>query len=210
MPMKMLSLPVAVSLMALGTAVWGVQKARAAGPPATRPADAVQRIPLTISGGFDTDPRDHGRPVILIAAALKVPEQVFRNAFKNVHPAPAGQEPDPRQVRRNKEVLLRALAPYGVTNDRLDEVSNYYRYQPGRGELWRHKQASGYAAVRDGVVTGVDVTDPGSGYSSPPMVLIPSMPAVKLKATIAFGTDFAKNGSIEEIVVEGPLQSVVP
>jgi hypothetical protein len=201
--MKILPLLVVTLLIALEATVFATVKVRPGSEPASKPADRDKRIPMAFSGGFDTDPRDHGRPVALIAAALKVPEEVFRKAFSNVRPAPAGHEPDPQQVRKNKEVLLRALSPYGVTNERLDEVSNYYRYRPGR-ELWRHAPAVAYATVRDGMVTGVVVTDPGSGYSSPPIVSIPSMSDVKLKATIVFGTDFAKNGSIKEILVEGP------
>lgn len=201
-PMRILPLLVLVTLIAVVKAMWGVQRANATGPSATKPSETDHRVPLTFSGGYDTDPRDHGRPVILIASALKVPEQVFRDAFKNVHPAPAGQEPDPRQVRRNKEVLLKALAPYGVTNERLDEVSNYYRYRPARDDLWRHKPASGYATLRDDAVSGVVITDAGSGYSSPPKISIPPMPDVKLKATLLFDSDIRRNGSIEQISVE--------
>jgi hypothetical protein len=128
----------------------------------TRAAETeAARVPLTITGGHDTDPRDHGRPVVLVAAALKVPDQVFRDTFANVRPAPAGQHPDPEQVRKNKAALMDGLGKYGVTNDRLDEVSNYYRYRPNnRGDIWRHKDAAGYAVVKDGKVTEVVVTDP--------------------------------------------------
>ena len=42
------------------------------------------------------------------------------------------------------------LGRLGVTNERLDEVSDYYRYQPQRGQLWRTRSAKGYAPVEDG------------------------------------------------------------
>jgi hypothetical protein len=161
------------------------------------------RVALTFTGGYDTDPRDRGRPVILIAAALHVPSDVFRQAFSNVKPAPAGQQPDPDQVRKNKQTLMASLGPYGVTDDRLNTVSNYYRYNRSRGEMWRATPAAGYAAVRNGVVTGITITDPGSGYSSPPSLSVPSMTNVTLTATLSFSTDFAKNGSIKEIQI-GP------
>src|SRR5205823_915861 len=110
------------------------------------------RVAVRFTGGHETDPQDHGRPVALIAAALGVPAEVFRAAFRNVRPAPAGQEPEPGQVRQNKEALLRALGPYGVTNERLDTVSNYYRYNRSRGEMWPTAPATADATVRNGVV----------------------------------------------------------
>ena len=70
---------------------------------------------------------------------------------------------------------MAALAPYGVTNERLDTVSNYYRYVRSRGELWPTQPAAAYALVRRGVVTGYVVTSGGSGYSSPPIVTVPGM-----------------------------------
>src|SRR5205085_868897 len=127
------------------------------------------RLPLTFSGGYETDRRDGGRPVVLIAAALKVPDEVFRETFTHVTPA-RGREPEEAQVRLNKQALMRGLGPYGVTDERLNEVSNYYRYNGSKGQMWRNAPAAGYATVRDGVVTGVVVTDGGAGYSSEPTV----------------------------------------
>ena len=86
------------------------------------PADSV-----VFTGGYETDLRDHGRPVALIAAALGVEPEVFRQAFSNVKPARGGA-PSAARVRANKEVLMSALGKQGITNDRLDTVSNYYRY----------------------------------------------------------------------------------
>jgi hypothetical protein len=170
-----------------------IPTARAAEPDETR-------VPLTITGGHDTDPRDRGRPVVLIAAALKVPDQVFRDTFSHVRPAPAGQQPDPEQVRNNKAALMDGLGKYGVNNERLDEVSNYYRYRPNnRGDIWRHKDAAGYAVVKDGKVTEVVITEPGAGYTSAPTVTVDGMKDVKLKVTVAYGTELEKNGSLNEI-----------
>ena len=45
------------------------------------------KVPLTFSGGLDTDPQDHGRPVVLVAAGLGVKPEVFREAFRGVTPA---------------------------------------------------------------------------------------------------------------------------
>jgi hypothetical protein len=169
--------------------------------PTSRPAETGLRIAVAFTGGHDTDPRDHGRPVALIAAALNVPPDVFRKVFSGVTPAPGGRRPDPVQVRANKDILLGGLGPYGVTNDRLDNVSNYYRYNPAGGQLWRTTPAAAYATVRDGVVTGVTITNPGSGYSSPPDVSLQGIPKVSLKAAISFSTDLRKNGAIKEITV---------
>ena len=169
--------------------------------PGERPATGAEetRVPVTIRGGHETDPQDRGRPVALVAGALGVPAEVFRAAFRNVTPAPAGQEPAPEQVRRNKEALLRALAPHGVTNERLDTVSNYYRYNPRRGELWPTTPAAAYATVRQGVVTGFAITTPGAGYSSPPEISVPGLPGVRVKAALSFSTDFRKNGALSSL-----------
>jgi hypothetical protein len=160
------------------------------------------RVPLVFSGGHETVGVDRGRPVILIASALKVPPEVFRQAFANVHPAPAGQEPEPGQVRQNKEVLMMALSPFGVTNERLDEVSNYYRYRRQSGELWRHTEAEGYAEIEGGTVARIVITRPGSGYSSPPTVTIAEMPGLSLSAHLAFTSNLAENGSIKDIGIQ--------
>jgi hypothetical protein len=184
----------------------------ATNPPAS-PAPALAAAPgvaVTFTGGYETDPRDGGRPVVLIAAALKVPANVFRKAFSNVKPARGGQEPDLAQVSKNKQTLMSSLGPYGVTNERLDTVSNYYRYRPGNGELWRHTPATAYATIQNGVVTAVTIVDPGSGYSSPPTISIPGIANANLTATLSFGDDFAKNGSIKEIAIAAPAAPSPP
>src|SRR3954451_20959339 len=125
------------------------------------------KIPVTFSGGHETDPKDHGRPVVLVAAALDVKPEVFRKAFSGVTPA-RGRGPTGDEARRNKEALMKVLGPYKVTNDRLDEVSDYYRYRPQASELWPTKPAKAYSIVDGGRIKKVIVTEPGAGYSSPP------------------------------------------
>jgi hypothetical protein len=174
--------------------------ARAADP-------TVIQVPLVFSGGHDTDPRDHGRPVVLIAAALKVTPQVFHDAFSKVHPAgPNAGGPTDAEARANKKVLLDALSKYGVTDERLNEVSNHYRYRSWVGELWPTVAAAGYATVSNGVVTGFVVTTPGSGYSSPPTVTVQGMANVQAVATLGFSTDFDKNGAVQSIALAAPAK----
>ena len=159
------------------------------------------RVPVVFTGGYETDPQDHGRPVVLIAAALGVPTEAFREAFRHVKPAPAGTEPQPDQVRQNKAALLQALGRYGVTNDRLDEVSNYYRYNRSRGEMWRNTPAAAFATVRNGVVTGFTITNPGSGYSSVPQVSVPGVSGLRATVTLSFSKEFRRNGAIGAVAL---------
>jgi len=161
--------------------------------------DGAIRVPVVITGGHDTAPRDRGRPVDLVAGALGVPPEVFREAFSHVHPAPAGMRPTQSEVRANKDALLDALGRYGVTNDRLDEVSNYYRYVRSRGEMWPTTEATAYALVKHGVVVAYVVTNGGSGYSSPPEISVPSVPGATGTAHLTFSSDFDRNGSISSI-----------
>jgi hypothetical protein len=177
-------------------------KPAAAARPAVPLAPGEQRLAVTFAGGHDTDPRDGGRPVILVAAALGVPADVFRQTFANVRPAAAGQEPEPAQVRKNKAALMKGLSPYGVTNDRLDEVSNHYRYVARRGELWTNRPATAYATVKDGVLTGITVVDPGAGYTTPPTVTVEGRPDLAATAELAFGTDLTTNGSVRAVTVK--------
>jgi hypothetical protein len=170
--------------------------AAACGLQASARAAGEEKAPLVFTGGHETDPRDRGRPVALVAGALGVPPEVFREAFRKVRPAPAGKEPEPEQVRRNKQVLMEALGPHGVTNERLDEVSNYYRYVPGRGKLWPVKAAAGYAVIKDGKVTAVVIAEPGSGYNALPKVTVAGHPELSIKAALVFDRDLKKNGSI--------------
>jgi hypothetical protein len=132
-----------------------------------------------------------------------VPSDVFRKVFSNVKPAPAGQEPDPAQVRLNKQALMQGLSPYGVTDERLNAVSNYYRYNRSKGEMWPITPATAYATIQNGVVTGFTITNPGSGYSAPPTVSVAGMPGLKAIVTLTYDTDFKKNGSVSKIMLSG-------
>jgi hypothetical protein len=158
------------------------------------------RVPLTFSGGHETDPRDRGRPVILIAAALGVTPEIFREAFSGVTPSRNGP-PTGEEARRNKEALMKVLGPHGITNGRLDEVSNYYRYQPQRGDLWKHKAAQGHAVIENGQIKQLVVTDAGAGYSSPPQVSLQGFESTQLQATVQYGKDLRSNGGIKSVAV---------
>jgi hypothetical protein len=166
----------------------------------TVPSTTSAGVTVTISGGHETDPRDGGRPVVLIASALGVPAEVFRTAFSGVTPA-RGAEPAPAQVRANKAALLRVLAPYGITNARLDQVSNYYRYNGSAGQMWPTTAATAAATVVDGQVTGLSITNPGSGYSSPPTISVTGAGVVSAVATVAYTTAFATNGSVSGVTL---------
>jgi hypothetical protein len=191
-----LTAPASLFVLATGTAVGQTQQGSSSSQ-----VSQQSQVPLVFSGGHETDPQDRGRPVILIAGALGVPPQVFRTAFRQVRPARAGTEPEPAQVRQNKSALMAALRPYGVTNERLDTVSNYYRYVRSRNESWPVKAAVGYAVVQNGIVLRYVITDGGSGYSSPPQVTIKDLPGATGTAQIAYGPAFDRNGSVSSVVV---------
>ncbi|HZZ43106.1 MAG TPA: hypothetical protein VFE58_09220 [Tepidisphaeraceae bacterium] len=161
--------------------------------------DGETKVAVTLSGGHDTEGKDRGRPVVLVAAGLGVPAEVFREAFTHVKPAGPGQQPDPDQVRQNKKALMDRLAKYGVTNDRLDEVSNYYRYRRESGKLWRNEPAKAYAVVKDGVITRFVIDAAGAGYSSAPTVTVEGMPDIKATAAVSYGKDLKTNGSVSAI-----------
>jgi hypothetical protein len=179
--------------------VWGAI-AIALVPSLTR-ADSAPAV--KVSGGHVTKSVDKGRPVILVASALGVPESVFRYAFSKVTPAPAGSEPDPDQVNKNKEALLGVLGPYGVTNDDLDRVSNYYRYNGSANEMWPTKAAVLRATLRNGKVTAIRVVSGGAGYTSAPKITVAGHPEVKAKAKLAYDKTFARNGRVVSVSVSG-------
>ncbi|MCW2974662.1 MAG: hypothetical protein JWN72_2935 [Thermoleophilia bacterium] len=158
---------------------------------------------VLVTGGHVTVRRDDGRPVVLIAAALGVPTTVFRTAFSGVTPAIGGAEPAGAQVQLNKAALLRVLAPYGVTNERLDEVSNFYRYMGADGATWRQAAARATVTVRDGRVASVRLRSGGAGYSSLPTLRVAGYPQLRLSAKLAYGTNLATNGRIAQISVAG-------
>lgn len=155
---------------------------------------------VLFSAGYETNPVDRGRPVSLIAAALGVKPEVFRDAFSRVNPSRGG-EPSAALARANKKALMDALGKHGVTNDRLDAVSNYYRYNGRAGEVWKRTPASARAIVRNGKVTGFTITNPGAGYTTPPTVFVAGHGDVRVKATIEFTRDFKTNGRVRTLTV---------
>lgn len=158
---------------------------------------------VVITGGLNTDPRDKGRPVVLIAAALGVPTEVFREAFSGVTPSGLDSQPSHELAQRNKAALMKVLAPYGITNERLDEVSNFYRYNGNRTATWQKTPATATVIVTDGVVTGVTITNPGAGYSSTPTITITGPTGtVTAKAVVTNTQDFKTNGSISSITLD--------
>jgi hypothetical protein len=172
-----------------------------AAEPKELPKD-VTRVPVVFAGGHDTGPVDHGRPVILIAAALGVAPEVFREAFSHVHPAgPGSGGPTDAEARANKAALMNALGKYGITDDRLNAVSNFYRYPPGRGNLWKNRPAAANALVKNGAVIGYEITDGGAGYSTAPTVTVPDVKGVAAKVEISFGKDMETNGAVSSITV---------
>ena len=197
------SLAAGISVLVLATAAVVTMKA-SADTPKPQPGE----VAVTLTGGHDTDKRDGGRPVALIAAALGVPDEIFRDAFSHVHPAQNGG-PTGDEARKNKHELLSRLEKHGVTNDRLDEVSNFYRYRPQNGELWKHKDAVVFATVKDGKVTGFRIAEPGYGYSSPPTLGIEGTPKPAFsgvpKIALLFDKELEKNGSIKSVTQIPPM-----
>ncbi len=156
-------------------------------------------VSVTIIGGFETDLRDHGRPVVLIASMLGVTPDVFREAFSGVTPAKVGA-PSREEAQANKKALLKVLAPYDITNEKLDEVSNYYRYKASLGQTWPNTQATASAVVVDGKIASITITNAGVGYTSMPKVVIKQGSLTyQANATVSYTTDFKTNGSITSI-----------
>jgi len=174
--------------------------------PAPTSNSSETHLALTFSGGHDTDPRDGGRPVNLVAGGLGVPPEVFRQAFSHVHPAGVDSGgPTPNEARANKAALMNVLAKYGITNEKLDEVSNYYRYVRSHGQMWPTQPAAGYAVVANGKITRFVITASGSGYTVPPTVTIPGMPNITATAKITFSTKSgSQNGAVSTVTLAQP------
>lgn len=169
------------------------------GPRVELPPGA-ESVTVTLDGGHETDPQDHGRPVALIGPALGVTPEIFRDAFSGVTPARDGH-PTEAEARANKAVLMSALGPHGITNERLDEVSNFYRYRPRGGSLWRHREAEAVAIVKGGKITGFQILEGGYGYTTPPRVKVTGFPRARVTAKIEFGTDLKRNGRLAELTI---------
>jgi hypothetical protein len=121
---------------------------------------AEKEVPLVFSGGHALGEGDFGRPINLMAAGLGVKPEQFREAFSGVTPA-KGRPPTREEERRNKAALMRVLKPLGVTNERMDEVANYYRFRPQAGEMWPTAPSQGYSVVEGGRVQREVITEAG-------------------------------------------------
>jgi hypothetical protein len=159
-----------------------------------------KKVPVIITGGHTIGPKDFGRPVMLIAAGLGVETDVFRQAFSGVTPAKGGG-PTGDEARKNKQALMNVLQPHGITNERIDEVSNYYRYQPQRGELWPTKPAKAHAIVENGTLKKIVIDEAGSGYCSTPEIKVHGFPTAQYKVHLKLTKELKQNGSIESIDV---------
>jgi hypothetical protein len=170
---------------------------------AAKPLPAgVSRVPVVFSGGHETVPVDHGRPVTLIAAALGVKDEVFREAFSHVHPAGPGRNgPTDAEARANKAALMNALGKYGITDERLNTVSNFYRYAAWQGGIWKNEPAAANALVKNGAIVGFEITNAGYGYTTPPSVSVPGVEGAMPKVELSYGKDFERNGSIAGIAI---------
>ncbi|MFK8111280.1 MAG: hypothetical protein AB8B91_03735 [Rubripirellula sp.] len=185
---------------------WHGQRDRQPPPPPREEAkhqEPASDGAVVFHGGHETDARDNGRPVALIAAALGVETEVFRDAFSGVTPSRFGP-PSASHARANKKVLMDSLGKHGVSNERLDEVSNYYRYNRGSGEVWNQASAIAEATVKNGKVISVSIIEPGSGYLQPPTVTVVGHPDLKIKATLGFSKNLTSNGRIELLEIVRP------
>jgi hypothetical protein len=158
------------------------------------------KVPVTFSGGHELGKNDYGRPITLMAAALGVKPDEFRKAFSGVKPA-RGRGPTGEEARRNKDALMKVLGPLKVTNERMDEVANYYRFRPQKGELWPTKPAEAYAIVDGGKIKEIVVTEPGSGYNTPPKATVEGFKNARLETKVKYDTNLKQNGGVESIEI---------
>jgi hypothetical protein len=159
---------------------------------------AETKVPVTFSGGHEIAKNDFGRPIPLMAAALGVKPEVFREAFSGVTPA-KGRGPTGDEARKNKGALLKVLRPYGVTNERMDEVANYYRFRPQDHELWPTTTAKAEAIVENGKIKKIVVTEPGAGYCSQPTVKIDGFDDAKFNVELSLSKELKKNGGVKSV-----------
>jgi hypothetical protein len=172
---------------------------------ATNVNAAETKLPVTFTGGHELSRNDYGRPIALMAAGLGVKPEEFRKAFSGVTPA-RGRGPTGAEARRNKEALMKVLTPLKVTNERMDEVANYYRFRPQNGEMWPTKAAEAHAVIENGAIKKIVVTEPGSGYNSPPTATVKGFEKIRLEAKVKYDKNLKKNGGIAavEVVADKP------
>lgn len=157
-------------------------------------------VTASLVGGFDIRAGDYGRPVPLYAGMLGVTPDNFRRAFSGVHPDTA-HDPSTAEQQVNKVALMSVLSQYRVTNDQLDRVANYYRFDSTAGQTWPHRAARVEATIVDGKVTKIRILDAGVGYTYPPQLVIPGFTSVRAAATIVFTNSFDTNGHIGAITL---------
>src|SRR5437868_3846849 len=80
---------VALAGMAAATGCAGSdgKSGEASGAASDGKSEGEMRAAVTFSGGHEIGANDYGRPVVLMAAALGVEPDVFREAFSGVTPA---------------------------------------------------------------------------------------------------------------------------
>ena len=159
---------------------------------------AETKVAVTFSGGHEIAKNDFGRPIPLMAAALGVKPEVFREAFSGVTPA-KGRGPTGDEARKNKQALMKVLAPHGVTNERMDEVANYYRFRPQDKELWPTTPAKAEAIVENGKIKKIVILEPGTGYCSQPTVEVKGFPDAKFNVELALSKELKKNGGVKAV-----------
>jgi len=159
------------------------------------------RYDVTIVGGYETNPVDMGRPTILIGSALGITEEIFSDAFSGVTPEPQGHLNE-EIAQANKAILLAALAPYGITNERLDEVTNYYRYPPGSTIIWEHTPAEIVAIVENRKVIRFEIINGGAGYTSIPTLEVPGLGTMAAEITVSYSENFSTNGAITSVTLK--------
>ena len=94
---------------------------------------------------------------------------------------------------------MAVLGPHGVTNERMDEVADYYRFRPQEGELWPTREAEAYAEVEGGRIARIVVTEGGSGYSSPPTAMVKGFEGEKFEVRLRFSKTLEENGEVESV-----------
>lgn len=166
---------------------------------ATRYSDIYGNT-VILSGGYDTASDDGGRPVSLIAGALGIPDEVFRNAFSFVTPENMGHL-NRETAQNNKAQLLSQLSPYGISNSSLDTVTNRYRYPPGSNAIWEHTPATIAAVIEDGTLVGFEILDGGNGYTSEPRIRVRGFGRIAVDVTLSYTSDFTKNGALTAITL---------
>jgi len=155
---------------------------------------------ITISGGHETDDIDAGRPVFLIGSMLGITGEQFRDAFSYVTPEENGHLND-ETAQANKVKLLAQLEPYGITNDEINSVTDYYRYYPGDINIWPYAHVVLDATISNGTVTSFKVISGGHGYTSNVTIVVDGYGNIPVNAIISYTDSFETNGAIDTITV---------